>query len=144
MERCFRFSCRFSAALATLCLSLTLISGCHQHLTPPPVSYPLPPDEPCPEDGCHISTSNPQAPADWPTEPQPIDLPTALQLADRQNPEIAVVRERINEALAVERRAEVLLLPNLEYGPAWMRHDGQIQRSEGEVVTVSRSSAQVG
>src|SRR5262245_26370978 len=144
MERCLRFSCRFTAALATLCLSLALISGCHQHLTPPPVSCRRPPEESCPENGCDASTSRPQAPADWPAEPQLIDLPSALQLADRQNPEIAVARERINEALAVERRADALWLPNLEYGPLWMRHDGQIQRSTGEVITVSRSSLFIG
>ena len=41
-------------------------------------------------------------------EPQPIDLPTALQLADGQNPEIAFARERIREAtVAVARRSQL-------------------------------------
>src|SRR5437660_1554684 len=41
---------------------------------------------------------------------QPIDLPTALQLADGQNPEIALARERIREALALQDRADALWL----------------------------------
>jgi outer membrane protein TolC len=71
-------------------------------------------------------------------------LPTALRLANAQNPEIALARERIREALAVQGRAEVLWLPDLEVGTTWMRHDGQIQRAVGEVFTTSRSSLFVG
>src|SRR5262249_15669550 len=41
-------------------------------------------------------------------------------------------------------RAEVLWLPSLEAGPTWTRHDGQIQRATGEVITVSRSALFVG
>src|SRR5262249_36239281 len=79
-------------------------------------------------------------PADLGQAPQPIDLPTALRLADDQNPEIAFARERIREALAQQNRAEVLWLPHLEVGVNWTRHDGQIQATTGEVITVSRSS----
>jgi outer membrane protein TolC len=74
----------------------------------------------------------------------PIDLLTALRLADSQNPEIAVARERIREAAAQTERAELLWLPNLELSPAWMRHDGQIQRVEGPVITASKSSVFAG
>lgn len=76
--------------------------------------------------------------------PQLIDLTTALRLADGKNPEIALARERIREALAQQEHAEVLWLPHLEFAPNWLRHDGQIQRSTGEVITVSRSALGVG
>ncbi len=73
-----------------------------------------------------------------------IDLPTALQLADGQNPEIGLARERIRQALAQQNRAEVLWLPHLDFAPLWQRHDGQIQRFNGEIATASRSSLFVG
>ncbi len=75
---------------------------------------------------------------------QLIDLTTALRLADTKNPEIALARERIREAFAQQEHAEVLWLPHLEFAPVWQRHDGQIQRSTGEIITVSRSALGVG
>jgi outer membrane protein TolC len=65
-------------------------------------------------------------------------------LADEQNPQVAIARERIREAMAVQDRAELLCLPALEAGVAWLRHDGPIQRASGEVIPVSRSSLFVG
>jgi outer membrane protein TolC len=130
------------------------LSGCLP-LCPPRVDYPPPPPLHCPALApCEQPDADSPKPAVSPSgaaeclllpaNPELIDLPTALQLADRQNPEIAVARERIREALAIQDRAEVLWLPQLDYGPTWMRHDGQIQRSSGEVITVSRSSLFVG
>jgi len=137
-----------SAAAAAL-----LIGGCLP-LCAPRVEYPAPPPLVCPSDSaCAAAAASPACADDpdaalavpaFPGKPELIDLPTALQLTDRQNPQIAVARERIREALAVQDRAEVLWLPQLEFGPSWMRHDGQIQRASGEVITVSRSSLFVG
>lgn len=70
----------------------------------------------------------------------PLDLPTALQLAEGQNLQIRFARERILAAQAQYDRANVLWLPTMTVGPRWMRHDGQIQDTRGEVITVSRSS----
>jgi outer membrane protein TolC len=123
------------------------LAGCHEHLCPPPVVPPSPPPIQCHPLPCAgegkplVVPGDPPAPAD---KPQLIDLPTALQLADRQNPEIAVARERINQALAVQQQAEVLWIPDLAFGSGWNRHDGQIQRFNGEVRTASRSSLFVG
>ena len=126
--------------------ALGLFAGC-EHLQPAPPVYPPPPPLVCPASpACAAapeSTPDAAAPA-WPLETQLIDLPSALRLADGQNPEIAVARERISEALAQQERAEVIWLPHLNYGPAWARHDGQLQKSEGQVITTSRSSAFVG
>jgi outer membrane protein TolC len=68
----------------------------------------------------------------------PIDLPTALRLADANNPTIALARERINEAYAHLRQAQVLWLPNLQTGPAYVRHDGLWQNSSGLIISPSK------
>jgi len=68
----------------------------------------------------------------------PIDLVTALRLADANNPTIALARERVNEAYAVLRQAQLLLLPNLQTGPAYIRHDGLLQNSTGLVFATSK------
>jgi outer membrane protein TolC len=105
-------------------------------LAPPPVEIPPAPPivcEPLPP----VPAAHPE-PID--NTPQLIDLPTALRLADGKNPNIALARERIREALAQQERAEVLWLPHLEFNPTWLRHDGQLQRSTGEIINVSRSS----
>lgn len=78
-----------------------------------------------------------QSPA---STPFPIDLPTALRLADAQNPLIQFARERIQAAAAELDRARVLWLPNLTLGATWLRHDGQIQDTRGPVIPVSRSA----
>jgi len=74
----------------------------------------------------------------------PIDLPTALRLADSANPTVAVARERVREAYQRQRQAEVLWLPDLRAGPAYVRHDGQIQNSSGLVFSTSKSNFFVG
>jgi outer membrane protein TolC len=74
----------------------------------------------------------------------PIDLPTALRLVGAANPTVALARERVREAYARLRQAEVSWLPDLRAGFTYARHDGQIQRTEGDVITVSRGSIFVG
>ncbi len=88
------------------------------------------------------SILNPQSSAASPSGPDvrvvAIDLPTTLRLVDANNPTIALARERINEALAQLRQAQVLLLPSLQTGPAYVRHDGLLQNSSGLVFPVSK------
>lgn len=84
----------------------------------------------------------PDSSADTPA--LPIDLPTALSLANASNPTIALARERVQEAYARLRQADVLWLPNLETGPAYQRHDGRIQNSHGDVFTTSKSNFFIG
>ena len=45
----------------------------------------------------------------------PIDLTTALRLAEVENPRIAEVRQRIGEALAIQQGARSLLLPIIQH-----------------------------
>lgn len=124
------------------------VAGCH-HMEAPAVPYPPPPLLVCPP-LCSAVADEGTGPvslyetASTTGEPQPIDLPTALRLANVQNPEIALARERIREALAIQDRAEMLWLPDVAFGTNWTRHDGQIQRAVGDVFTTSRSALFVG
>lgn len=72
----------------------------------------------------------------------PIDLPTALRLANESNPTIALARERIQQAYAVQQQANAIWLPNLQLIPAnYGRHDGAIQSQiTGRIIDVSFSS----
>lgn len=74
----------------------------------------------------------------------PIDLLTALQLVDTNNPTLAVARERVREAYLALREAQLAWLPDLRSGPAYQRHDGQIQNSRGMVFTTSKSNLFIG
>jgi outer membrane protein TolC len=74
----------------------------------------------------------------------PIDLPTALRLANASNPAIAMAREMVQEAYARLQQARLAWLPNLEGGPAYTRHDGRIQNSTGFVFPTSKSSLFIG
>jgi outer membrane protein TolC len=116
--------------------------GCCRCLEPGPIPYPPAPAVVCPPPpkASPGSTKPGSATEALAGADQPIDLLSALRLADAQNPEIAVARERIREALAQQEQADLLWLPNLELGPEWTRHDGQIQKTEGNVITSSRSA----
>lgn len=65
-----------------------------------------------------------------------IDLPTALRLADRINPDIGIARQAILESLALEQGARVLLLPSLNAGTNYHDHNGNLQRSRGAILDV--------
>ena len=77
-------------------------------------------------------------------KPLPINLPTALQLANVRPIDIALASERIRLAVAQLDRARVLWLPTINLGVEYSRHDGQIQETPGKVFGTSRSSFQLG
>jgi outer membrane protein TolC len=74
----------------------------------------------------------------------PINLPTALQLANAQAIDIQVASQRIEVAAAQLDRAQKLWLPTIYLGTDYYRHDGQIQETPGPVFGASRSSFMVG
>src|SRR6266849_5080669 len=76
--------------------------------------------------------------------PLPINLPTALQLANVRPIDVAVASERIRLAVAALERAQVLWLPTVYAGVDYFRHDGQIQETPGNVFGTSKSSFMVG
>ena len=70
----------------------------------------------------------------------PIDLPTALRLADANNPTVAVARARVREATAQLDRVRVAWVPTLTFGPGFFYHGGIDQNRRGETFTVSRGN----
>jgi outer membrane protein TolC len=77
-------------------------------------------------------------------EVYPIDLPSALQLAGANNLQIALARERVNQAAARAAAANVLWIPSISAGAVYNNHAGRIQGTEGEILEVSRNSLFVG
>jgi outer membrane protein TolC len=68
----------------------------------------------------------------------PIDLVTALRLADANNPTVGVARARVREAVAQLDRVRVMWVPTLSFGPTFFYHDGIDQNRRGDIFTVAR------
>ena len=73
-----------------------------------------------------------------------LDLSTALRLAERENPTIAVSRAGILEALALQIAAQALLAPSLNAGFNYHAHEGNLQRSSGQILSLSQQALYVG
>jgi outer membrane protein TolC len=86
----------------------------------------------------------PAAPAAPYAATLPINLPTALRLADAQAIDIALASERIRIAVAQFDRAKVLWLPTIQLGGDYFRQDGQIQDVVGNVFGTSKSTLMAG
>jgi outer membrane protein TolC len=74
----------------------------------------------------------------------PIDLETALRLAEVENPTIAAARAAVTEALAAQLAARVLLLPSLNAGTNFHLHTGNLQRSSGKILNLTEQSLYFG
>jgi outer membrane protein TolC len=74
----------------------------------------------------------------------PIDLSTALRLAARDNPTIALAREAILENLARQEQADALLLPSLAAGGNLHVHRGASQAPDGQIIGVNSQSLYLG
>jgi outer membrane protein TolC len=77
-------------------------------------------------------------------ELRPIDLLTALQLANVQNPELNIARRRILEAAALRQLAAAYFLPSINPGLNYDSHTGTLQQSNGNILSVDRSAVYVG
>jgi outer membrane protein TolC len=73
-----------------------------------------------------------------------IDLPTALRLAEAANPTIALGRQAIVEAVALQTGARGLLLPTLSAGANYHLHQGALQASFGQIRDLTSQSIYVG
>ncbi|MGE5194919.1 MAG: TolC family protein, partial [Deltaproteobacteria bacterium] len=73
-----------------------------------------------------------------------IDLPTALQLAETENPTIALGRQAIVEAVGLQTAARGLLLPTLNAGTNYHLHQGPLQTSFGLIRSLNEQSLYVG
>jgi outer membrane protein TolC len=79
-----------------------------------------------------------------PAQTCPIDFCTALRLAETDNPTIGISRQAIQEALAEQLRADVLLLPSVRAGVNYHKHNGVLQSSFGEMRMVDSSDLYAG
>jgi outer membrane protein TolC len=79
-----------------------------------------------------------------PSSTFPIDLSTALRLAEAENPTIAEARTAIAAALALQQGARALLLPTLNAGMNYHGHVGNLQRSSGRILNLSEQSLYFG
>ncbi|MBL8828424.1 MAG: hypothetical protein JNM18_15690, partial [Planctomycetaceae bacterium] len=70
----------------------------------------------------------------------PIDLPTALRLAQGDNLRVAYAREQITQAWAKYDAARVMWLPSIRAGLDYNKHDAQIQDITGNVFPASRAN----
>ena len=104
------------------------------------------PAEPVPAATAEAVPAPPPAPPSAPTAQQstPIDLPTALRLANADNLQVAVAREQIGQALATVAAANVIWLPSIRTGVNYDRHDGSIQAVQGNQFNTDRSAVYAG
>jgi outer membrane protein TolC len=79
-----------------------------------------------------------------PSQTQPIDLASAMLLADGENLRIAFAREQWREAVARSQTAEALWLPSLRAGLNYNKHEGVIQDVMGQAFDASRGAFYAG
>jgi outer membrane protein TolC len=93
-----------------------------------------------------ITEETPPAPlaADPHDRALPINLPTALRLANVRPLDIALASERLRVAAADLERARVLWLPTLYLGGDYFRHDGRIQNVQGDLFDTSKGALMLG
>lgn len=77
-------------------------------------------------------------------EVHPIDLNTALRLGGVQNPDLLVSRQIVVEAVAQRQLAAAQFLPSINAGTSYNTHSGVLQQSNGNILSVNRSSLYVG
>jgi outer membrane protein TolC len=75
---------------------------------------------------------------------RPIDLNTALTLANVQNPELNLARQLVLEASALRLLAAAQIIPTLNIGANYDGHQGNLQQSNGNILSVNRSAVYVG
>lgn len=77
-------------------------------------------------------------------EALPINLPTALQLADVRSLDINIAVQQLRIAAADVLLTDVLWLPSLALGEDYTHHEGPTQNADGSITQGSRSSMYVG
>jgi len=74
----------------------------------------------------------------------PIDLPTVLRLANAQNLDIQIARERLKEAKANHESAVEQFFPWISPGVAYRRHENRIQDVVGNIIDADKQAYAVG
>lgn len=73
-----------------------------------------------------------------------IDLDTVIRLVANGNPTVAIAREEVREVLALQMRANSMLLPSLNAGAALHEHQGNFQASTGQIKYIYSKSLYYG
>ncbi|HEY2838994.1 MAG TPA: TolC family protein, partial [Pirellulales bacterium] len=79
-----------------------------------------------------------------PTKVLSVTLDAVLQLAECQNPSLAIAREKVNQAYAEHDLAAKSWLPDVSVGAGYYRHEGGIQLQEGPLIRSSTGAAIAG
>ena len=69
-----------------------------------------------------------------------IDLPSALRLAGARNLDIQLARQKLAEAYATQESALEKFFPHVDLGATYLRHDGLIQDTSGNILNVHKQS----
>jgi outer membrane protein TolC len=151
VKRIHKTGC-FAALLESTVLLLVPVTGQAQ-MTAAPVSdrqqpprlQPLPvPDRPAPDVARGLAPLPLAPPTILPVDVHPIDLTSALRLAGVQNPELNVARTRILQAAAERQLAAAYFLPSINPGFDYDSHSGVLQQSNGNILSLNRSTFYVG
>ena len=155
-------SLRTSAILAIVVAARIVAVPCRADDPPanPSVRIAIPPIAPSPgepdrrpaairggriaEAGKDTTSTIPSPPSILRPETAPIDLNTALRLANVQNPDLQLARQRVLEAAAFRQLAAAQLLPTLNGGTNYDNHTGVLQQSNGNILSLNRSAVYVG
>jgi outer membrane protein TolC len=87
----------------------------------------------------------PPSPPGWqPDAALPIDLPTALRLAQNTNLDINQARQTVDQAQAFLLAARTTFLPNFNIGSTYSHHEGAIAKTEGNIIEANKNSLFVG
>lgn len=126
-------------------------------LTGPTLSFeptgklPTPPETPLVLSPLEIRSSQPDPDQGLPYDnigpfanASPINLLTALRLAEGNNLDIAQGREVVRQAQAGLTRARIQALPNLNLGSTYSHHEGNIAKTEGNIIKANKSSVFAG
>jgi outer membrane protein TolC len=115
-------------------------------LPPLPEGEALPPPRQVPSTAPLTQPTSPLEPLaqPWTLRGDPINLPAALRLALTVNLDIGQAREAVNAARAAMQRAKVSFLPNANIGSTYTRHDGNIAKTEGNIIKANKDSLFVG
>ena len=77
-------------------------------------------------------------------EVTPIDMATALRMADVQNPQFLLAQQRVAESAALRQLAATQWLPTINLGTSYDGHTGNLQQSNGNILDVKRNSLYIG
>jgi outer membrane protein TolC len=105
-------------------------------LPAPQTAPPSPPTRPPTPKECATPLTAVTVPQNRPRM-LPVTLDAVLHLAEGQNPQVALARERLEESHAEQALAEMSWIPTINGGIAYYRHEGGIQDQTGFLVQSS-------